>query len=105
MSEVQDKDTPHRDWTARQKLDLVLEGLRDADSVSDLCKKNDIDEDVWREWRDVVLEVGEEALEYGLRVRFKKRAGNVRFPTILILLVMALVMFFSAFHFYYNSRM
>ncbi len=94
-----------RDWTARQKLDVVIEGLKAENSVAEICEKHSLDEATYQQWHDVVLETCEEALNYGLGTRYKKKAGTFRFPTLLILLAVFLLICFTAFQFYYQHRM
>src|SRR3954454_24851713 len=52
----------YRSWTARQKLEIVLAGLRGERSVKELCRGHAIAETLYYSWREKLLEVGREAL-------------------------------------------
>lgn len=52
----------NRSWTARQKLEIVLAGLRGEGSVRDVCREHAISETLYYGWRDKLLEGGREAL-------------------------------------------
>ena len=48
----------YRSWTAQQKLEIVLAGLRGDRSVRDVCREHGISETLHYGWRDRLLEVG-----------------------------------------------
>lgn len=52
----------YRKFTARQKLEVVLAGLRGDTSVKDLCREHEIAETLYYSWRDKLLEGGKLAL-------------------------------------------
>src|SRR5437763_11388566 len=52
----------YRSWTAQQKLEIVLAGLRGDVSVKDLCRQHEIAETLYYSWRERLLEGGREAL-------------------------------------------
>jgi len=52
-----------REWTAKQKLQIVLDGLKNQVSVSDLCSKYSITQGQYYKWRDQLLNHGEKAFE------------------------------------------
>ena len=52
----------YRKFTARQKLEIVLAGLRGDRSVKDLCREHEIAETLYYSWRDKLLEGGKHAL-------------------------------------------
>lgn len=93
------------EWTGKRKLEVVLEGLKGDQPIEEVCAKYDVPVEEFREWETVMRETAAEALEYGIRVRFKKPAGSFRFPTLLIFLVLVLFISFSAFRIYYYHRM
>src|SRR5215218_5130291 len=79
----------YRSWTARQKLEIVLAGLKGDRSVRDVCREHGISETLYYGWRDKLFEAGREALagkeerqgerELKKRVRDLERAlGGVR---------------------------
>ena len=50
----------NRSWTAQQKLEIVLAGLRGERSVRDVCREHAISETLYYGWRDQLLEAGRE---------------------------------------------
>ena len=51
-----------RSWTAQQKLEIVLAGMRGDRTVRDVCREHGIAETLYYGWRDKILEAGREAL-------------------------------------------
>src|SRR3954468_13177642 len=71
----------YRSWTAQQKLEIVLAGLRGDVSVKDLCRRHEIAETLYYSWREKLLAGGCEALagkaeRHGER-ELKKRIGQL----------------------------
>ena len=68
MGRPTDKETglseqrKYRSWTAQQKLEIVLAGMRGDRSVRDVCREHGISETLYYGWRDKILEAGREAL-------------------------------------------
>ena len=52
----------YRSWTAQQKLEIVLAGLRGDRSVKEVCREHSISETLYYSWREKLLEGGREAL-------------------------------------------
>ncbi len=52
----------YRSWTAQQKLEIVLAGMRGDRSVRDVCREHAISETLYYGWRDKILEAGRDAL-------------------------------------------
>ena len=52
----------NRKWTAQQKLEIVLAGLRGDRSVRDVCREHQVSETLYYGWRDKLLEGGRVAL-------------------------------------------
>ena len=52
----------YRSWTAQQKLEIVLAGLRGDRSVREVCREHAISETLYKGWRDQLLEAGQERL-------------------------------------------
>src|SRR5881396_2530698 len=46
----------YRSWTAQQKLEIVLAGLRGVRSVREVCREHAISETLYYGWRDQLLE-------------------------------------------------
>jgi transposase-like protein len=52
----------YRSWTAQQKIEIVLAGLRGDRSVKEVCREHQISETLYYSWRDRLLEGGRSAL-------------------------------------------
>ncbi len=52
----------YRKFAAKQKPEIVVAGLRGDRSVRDLCREHEIAETLYDQWRDKLLEGGQEAL-------------------------------------------
>jgi transposase-like protein len=52
----------YRTFTAQQKLEIVVAGLRGDVSVKELCRQHAIAETLYYSWREKLLEGGREAL-------------------------------------------
>ena len=50
----------YRSWTAQQKIEIVLAGLRGDRSVKEVCREHAISETLFYGWRDQLLEAGRE---------------------------------------------
>jgi transposase-like protein len=48
----------HRSWTAKQKLEIVLAGLKGERSVREVCREHGISETLYYGWRDKLYEAG-----------------------------------------------
>src|SRR5438034_6327802 len=68
MGRSTDKETrlseqrTYRSWTAQQKLEIVLAGLRGDRSVREVCREHAISETLYSGWRDQLLEAGRQRL-------------------------------------------
>ena len=68
MGRSTDKETrlseqrKYRTWTAKQKIAIVLAGLRGDRSVKEVCREHQISDTLYYSWRDKLLEGGLEAL-------------------------------------------
>lgn len=47
-------------YTSKQKLEIVLEGLRGETPVTELCRKHGITSAMYYKWRDLFIRKGEE---------------------------------------------
>ena len=52
----------YRKFTAKQKIEIVLAGMRGDRSVRDVCRDAEIAETLYYSWRDKLLESGKLAL-------------------------------------------
>jgi transposase len=48
----------YRKFTAKQKIEIVLAGMRGERSVRDVCREHEIAETLYYSWRDKLLEGG-----------------------------------------------
>jgi len=68
MGRSTDKETrlseqrKYRSWTAQQKIEIVLAGLRGDRSVKEVCREHAISETLYYGWREKLLEGGRESL-------------------------------------------
>jgi transposase len=54
-----------RKWVADEKLAIVMEGLKEKRSVSDICREHKISQTLYYRWRDKFLEAGKRGLVNG----------------------------------------
>jgi transposase len=52
----------YRTFTAQQKIEIVLAGMRADRSIKDVCREHEIAEALYYSWRDKLLEGGKAAL-------------------------------------------
>ncbi len=52
----------YRKFTAKQKAEIVLAGLRGDRSVKDVCREHEIAETLYYQWREKLLEGGKAVL-------------------------------------------
>jgi transposase len=52
----------YRSWTAQQKIEIVLAGLRGDRSVAEVCREHAISDNLFYSWRDRLLQGAGEAL-------------------------------------------
>lgn len=52
-----------RQWTAQEKLIIVLEGLKGESSIGELCNRHQISQGMYYKWRDQLLSNGAAAFE------------------------------------------
>jgi transposase len=52
----------YRKFTAKQKAEIVLAGIRGDRSVKDVCREHEIAETLYYQWREKLLEGGQAAL-------------------------------------------
>ena len=57
----------YRSWTAQQKLEIVLAGMRGDRSVREVCREHGISETLYYGWRDQILEAAGSARRQGGR--------------------------------------
>lgn len=54
-----------RKWSAEEKLAIVLEGLKEKQTVAEICRTHQISQTLYYKWRDQFLEGGKQALVNG----------------------------------------
>ena len=52
----------YRTWTAQQKIEIVLAGIRGDRKIKEVCREHEIAETLCYSWRDKLLEGGLAAL-------------------------------------------
>jgi len=52
----------YRTFTAQQKIEIVLAGMRADRSIKEVCREHEIAEALYYSWRDKLLEGGKAAL-------------------------------------------
>ena len=52
----------YRKFTAQQKLEIVVAGLRGDRTVKDVCREHEISETLYYSWREKLIAGGREAL-------------------------------------------
>lgn len=52
----------YRSWAVQQKLEIVLVGLRSDRSIAELCREQQISENLYWAWRETLLDGGAERL-------------------------------------------
>jgi transposase-like protein len=68
MGRSTDKETglseqrKYRSWTAQQKIEIVLAGLRGDRAVKEVGREHEISDTLYYSWRDKLLEGGRAAL-------------------------------------------
>lgn len=50
-------------WTAKEKLEIVLEGLKGQCSVAELCTRYGIQQSMYYKWRDQLLKNGKKVYD------------------------------------------
>lgn len=66
----------YRKFTARQKLEIVLAGVRGDRSVKDLCREHEIAETLYYSWRDKLIEGGKQGARWRRRETGGEGAAN-----------------------------
>ena len=54
-----------RKWTAEEKLEIVLEGLKEKKPIAEICREHQISQTLYYRWRDKFLEAGKKGLING----------------------------------------
>jgi len=66
----------HRKWTPKQKLSIVLEGLKGNTSIAELCSRHQISQTQYYQWRDRLLADGEKLFTHGGPDKVEERLRN-----------------------------
>lgn len=54
-----------RKWTSQEKLQIVLEGIKEAVPLGELCVRHQISQAQYYQWRDRLFKNGTKLFEYG----------------------------------------
>lgn len=66
----------HRKWTPKEKLSIVLEGLKANISIAELCSRHQISQTQYYKWRDRLLAEGEKLFSHGGPDKAEERLQN-----------------------------
>lgn len=55
----------HRKWSPKEKLSIVLEGLKANASIAEICSRHQISQGMFYKWRDTLLAQGEKVFIRG----------------------------------------
>ena len=81
MTREKHSQDKRRFWTAKRKLEVILECLKEKETVAEVCRKHGISQSMYYEWRNLLFEKGEEALKHGGKSREEvekdKRIGEL----------------------------
>jgi transposase-like protein len=59
------KKMKQRKWEVEEKLAIIMEGLKEKKSESDICREHKISQTLYYRWRDKFLEGGKKGLVNG----------------------------------------
>jgi transposase len=59
------KRKTRRKFTAEEKIRIILEGLKEEESIADLCRKEGIHPTMYYKWSIAFLEAGKQRLSGG----------------------------------------
>ena len=62
-----------KNWTSKEKLQIVLEGLKEKTTVAELCNKYGVHQSQYYKWRTQLLEDGGKAFELNSITRQEQR--------------------------------
>ncbi len=74
-----------RNWTGKEKLTIVLEGMREDVTLAEICNRYQITQNQYYRWRDKLLSQGDKVFVQGgpgkeeqrLRAEVKKLKGII----------------------------
>jgi transposase-like protein len=74
-----------RQWTPKETLEIVLQGLRGQGAIAALCTRHQISQTPYYQWRDRLLRDGAKVFERGGPDRAEQRlqAENRRLKTLI----------------------
>src|SRR5690606_21635525 len=64
MSEQRKQSEKRRRWTAKAKMEVVLEGLKGEETIAELCRRHGITQSMYYEWQETMLTAGLEGLTH-----------------------------------------
>jgi transposase-like protein len=71
MAWKEDQIMKHRNWTAEEKMAIVLERIK-TQSVGEVCRKYNIHQAQYYKWRDIFWEGAKKALQNGGKTDHEK---------------------------------
>jgi len=68
----------YRKWDAKLKFQIVLEGLKNGASVSEICNRHQISQTQYYQWRDQFLRDGVKAFEPNTDKEKERLRGEIK---------------------------
>ena len=68
MEEAMENQKRHKKFTSREKLEIVIEGMRSEASIAEVCRRHGVSTTLFYQWRDRLFGSADEV--------FKKRSGR-----------------------------
>ena len=59
------KSQKRKRWTAKAKMEIVLEGFKGQETIAELCRRFGISQSMYYEWKEIFLNHGLEGLKHG----------------------------------------
>ena len=57
--------TKRRNWSAEEKVEIVLAGIKGDKSIAQICRDNNISQSTYYSWRDKFLDAAKSAFRNG----------------------------------------
>lgn len=62
-----------RKWTSKEKLRIVLEGMKERVPLGELCARYGVSQTQYYKWRDKLLRTGDKVFEFGGPSKIEER--------------------------------
>lgn len=64
---------PRKKWSAREKLEIVLEGIQNPEGIAEVCRKYGVNTTSYYLWRDRLFKSADKVFEHGNNDRRSNR--------------------------------